>query len=82
MAMCFKTLVFLADRRMLLHRLRELHIFFLQRINYIENTEVLLDFVQEPYFTKETVEKEKGIIGQEITMYDDLARLAFIFWHD
>ncbi|WP_172369663.1 EF-P 5-aminopentanol modification-associated protein YfmH [Sporosarcina jiandibaonis] len=36
-----------------------------------ENTEVLLDFVQDPYFTKETVEKEKGIIGQEITMYDD-----------
>lgn len=36
-----------------------------------ENTEVLLDFVQEPYFTEETVEKEKGIIGQEITMYDD-----------
>ena len=37
-----------------------------------ENTEVLLDFVQEPYFTEETVEKEKGIIAQEITMYDDL----------
>ena len=37
-----------------------------------KNTETLLDFVQEPYFTKETVEKEKGIIGQEITMYDDL----------
>lgn len=37
-----------------------------------ENTETLLDFVQEPYFTEETVEKEKGIIGQEITMYDDL----------
>lgn len=37
-----------------------------------ENTEVLLDFVQEPYFTEETVEKEKGIINQEITMYDDL----------
>ncbi|WP_210469377.1 pitrilysin family protein [Sporosarcina sp. 6E9] len=36
-----------------------------------ENTEVLLDFVQEPYFTQKTVEKEKGIIGQEITMYDD-----------
>ena len=36
-----------------------------------ENTEVLLDFVQEPYFTEETVEKEKGIIAQEITMYDD-----------
>lgn len=37
-----------------------------------KNTETLLDFVQEPYFTEETVEKEKGIIGQEITMYDDL----------
>ncbi|GKV64130.1 MULTISPECIES: EF-P 5-aminopentanol modification-associated protein YfmH [Sporosarcina] len=36
-----------------------------------ENTKVLLDFVQEPYFTKETVDKEKGIIAQEITMYDD-----------
>ncbi|KXH80043.1 pitrilysin family protein [Sporosarcina sp. HYO08] len=36
-----------------------------------ENTEVLLDFVQEPYFTEKTVEKEKGIIAQEITMYDD-----------
>jgi predicted Zn-dependent peptidase len=37
-----------------------------------ENTETLLNFVQEPYFTEATVEKEKGIIGQEITMYDDL----------
>lgn len=37
-----------------------------------ENTETLLNFVQEPYFTKATVDKEKGIIGQEITMYDDL----------
>ncbi|MBE1553399.1 EF-P 5-aminopentanol modification-associated protein YfmH [Sporosarcina limicola] len=36
-----------------------------------DNTEILLDFVQEPYFTKKTVEKEKGIIAQEITMYDD-----------
>lgn len=36
-----------------------------------ENTETLLNFVQEPYFTQATVEKEKGIIGQEITMYDD-----------
>lgn len=31
----------------------------------------LLDFVQDPYFTEETVVKEKGIIGQEIKMYDD-----------
>lgn len=36
-----------------------------------KSTETLLDFVQQPYFTEETVEKEKGIIGQEITMYDD-----------
>lgn len=36
-----------------------------------DSTKVLLDFVQQPYFTEETVNKEKGIIGQEITMYDD-----------
>ncbi|WP_239254104.1 EF-P 5-aminopentanol modification-associated protein YfmH [Listeria ilorinensis] len=36
-----------------------------------ENLETLLDFVQEPYFTENTVEKEKGIIAQEIRMYDD-----------
>lgn len=36
-----------------------------------ENLDVLLDFVQNPYFTEQTVEKEKGIIGQEITMYND-----------
>ncbi|WP_050614842.1 EF-P 5-aminopentanol modification-associated protein YfmH [Bacillus testis] len=36
-----------------------------------KNLETLIDFVQEPYFTKETVEKEKGIIGQEINMYND-----------
>ena len=36
-----------------------------------KSTETLLDFVQQPYFTEETVNKEKGIIGQEIKMYDD-----------
>lgn len=36
-----------------------------------ENLRTLIDFVQEPYFTEETVEKEKGIIGQEIQMYND-----------
>lgn len=40
--------------------------------NVKENLRVLLDFVRHPYFTKETVEKEQGIIGQEIKMYDDL----------
>lgn len=36
-----------------------------------ENLEILVDFVQRPYLTDENVEKEKGIIGQEIQMYDD-----------
>lgn len=36
-----------------------------------ENLETLIDFVQRPYFTDENVEKEKGIIGQEIRMYED-----------
>ena len=39
--------------------------------NFNENFEHLLSYVQEPYFTKENVEKEQGIIGQEIRMYDD-----------
>ena len=36
-----------------------------------ESFEILLDFVQDPYFTARTVAKEQGIIGQEIKMYDD-----------
>ncbi|MBT2215046.1 insulinase family protein [Virgibacillus dakarensis] len=39
--------------------------------NIEENVETLLDFVQDPYFSEQSVEKEKGIIGQEINMYDD-----------
>ena len=39
--------------------------------HFKESIEILLDFVTDPYFTKETVEKEQGIIGQEIRMYDD-----------
>ena len=37
-----------------------------------DSLRILLDFVTHPYFTKETVEKEQGIIGQEITMYYDV----------
>lgn len=33
--------------------------------------ELLLDFVQKLEITPDSVEKEKGIIGQEIKMYDD-----------
>ncbi|MEF2293009.1 EF-P 5-aminopentanol modification-associated protein YfmH [Virgibacillus dokdonensis] len=36
-----------------------------------KNVETLIDFVQHPYFTDESVKKEKGIIAQEIRMYDD-----------
>ena len=36
-----------------------------------QNLTTLLDFVQRPYFTDENVEKEKGIIEQEIRMYQD-----------
>ena len=36
-----------------------------------ENLRTLLSFVSVPYFTKESVEKEQGIIGQEIRMCDD-----------
>ncbi len=39
--------------------------------DFFENLELLISFVREPYFTDENVEKEKGIIGQEIRMYDD-----------
>jgi len=36
-----------------------------------ENLKILLNFVQEPYFTDESVAKEQGIIAQEIKMYED-----------
>ena len=39
--------------------------------NFNENLEILLSYVNDPYFTDENVEKEQGIIAQEIKMYDD-----------
>ena len=36
-----------------------------------ENLKILLSFVSVPYFTQESVDKEQGIIGQEIRMYED-----------
>ncbi|MFZ2539887.1 MAG: pitrilysin family protein [Oscillospiraceae bacterium] len=39
--------------------------------NFDESLKALITFVQAPYFTQETVEKEQGIIGQEIKMYED-----------
>ncbi|MGM0602998.1 MAG: EF-P 5-aminopentanol modification-associated protein YfmH [Bacillota bacterium] len=39
--------------------------------NFNESLMNLLDFVQTPYFTEKSVNKEKGIIMQEIKMYQD-----------
>ncbi len=39
--------------------------------SFEQNFDLLLNFVQEPYFTDKTVQKEQGIIGQEIKMYED-----------
>ena len=39
--------------------------------NKIESTLYLLDFVQTPFFHKKQIEKEKGIIIEEIKMYLD-----------
>ena len=39
--------------------------------NFEENLKLLFGFCQNPYITDDNVEKEKGIISQEIRMYDD-----------
>ena len=44
--------------------------------NYEENLRYLIKYVNSPYFTDENVEKEKGIIAQEINMYKDQAEYA------
>lgn len=47
--------------------------------NFAESLKILLNFVQKPYFTDETVQKEQGIIGQEIKMYEDDADWRVFF---
>lgn len=47
--------------------------------HFMDSLEILLDFVQNPYFTPATVQKEQGIIGQEIRMYDDAAGWRVFF---
>lgn len=44
---------------------------FESTFNFYEALDELMNYVQNPYFTDQNVEKEKGIIGQEINMYDD-----------
>ena len=41
--------------------------------HFEENLKTLLEFVSTPYFTQQSVEKEQGIIAQEIRMYEDSA---------
>lgn len=41
--------------------------------HFEESLALLLRMVTTPYFTEETVEKERGIIAQEILMYEDSA---------
>ena len=47
--------------------------------HFEENLRTLLRFVTTPFFTPETVEKEQGIISQEIRMYDDVPDYAVYF---
>ena len=44
-----------------------------------ENLRMLLHFVSTPYFTEETVQKEQGIIGQEIRMGEDNPGMAIYY---
>ena len=39
--------------------------------NFYEGLDELMDYFQHPYFTDENVEKERGIIGQEIRIGED-----------
>lgn len=39
--------------------------------NFYKGLDELMDYVQNPYFTDQNVEKERGIIGQEIGLYAD-----------
>ena len=47
--------------------------------NFLESLNFLLDYVQDPYFTDENVEKEKGIITQELLMTKDNPYRVFMF---
>ncbi len=44
-----------------------------------ENLETLLDFVQSPFYNKKMVEEEKGIITEEVHMYEDEVETELIY---
>lgn len=45
---------------------------FSTAVNFLENLKVLVEMVQTRYFTDEVVQKEMGIIEEEIIMYDQM----------
>lgn len=45
--------------------------YFVSTEKFEDNLRTLLSFVSVPYFTPESVQKEQGIIGQEIRMIED-----------
>lgn len=47
--------------------------------NFYDSLKHLISYVQTPHFTDENVEKEKGIIAQEIKMYEDNADWQLFF---
>ncbi|MGI6203253.1 MAG: EF-P 5-aminopentanol modification-associated protein YfmH [Eubacteriales bacterium] len=47
--------------------------------NFDESLEILLDYVTKPYFTEQSVQKEQGIIAQEIRMGEDNPGRALLF---
>lgn len=44
--------------------------------NFLDNLRYLLQFVNAPYYTDQNVEKEKGIIAEELKMYADIPDVA------
>ena len=44
--------------------------------DFATNLRYLLNFVMNPYYTDQNVEKEKGIIAEEIKMYEDMKEFA------
>lgn len=40
--------------------------------NFLDNLRYLIQYVNAPYYTEQNVEKEKGIIAEELKMYEDL----------
>ena len=44
-----------------------------------ENLNYLLDYVYTPYYTKENIKTERGIITEEIKMYEDHPNAQLIF---